>query len=121
MKNKGVEISAGTRGSFSEDFSYSFNANVSYAKNSMVEVFQTDAERNNPNRTRVGQPFGTPYGFKSLGLFSTADDVNGDGIVDAQDGYNIQQFGALHPGDIRYADLSGPNGDRKSTRLNSSH
>lgn len=110
MKNRGFELSAGTRGSFSEDFSYSLNANVSYAKNSMIEVFQSDAEANNPNRTRVGQPFGTPYGFKSLGMFSTSDDTNGDGIVNAQDGYNVQQFGDLHPGDIRYADLSGPNG-----------
>jgi TonB-linked SusC/RagA family outer membrane protein len=110
MKNKGFEINIGTRRNINEDFNLSFNANASYAKNSMVEVFETDAERNNPNRTKVGRPFGTPYGYKSLGLFSTADDHNGDGIVDSQDGYNVQQFGILHPGDIIYADLNGPNG-----------
>lgn len=110
MKNKGFEVNIGTRRSINEDFNLSFNANASYAKNSMIEVFQTDAERNNPNRTKVGRPFGTPYGLKALGLFSTQDDRNGDGIIDGQDGYNVQQFGILHPGDIKYADLSGPDG-----------
>lgn len=110
MKNRGFEINIGTRKRINDNFNFSLNANASYAKNSMIEVFQTEGERNNPNRTRVGRPFGTPYGFKSLGLFSTQDDRNGDGVIDSKDGYNINQFGILHPGDIKYADLSGPNG-----------
>src|SRR5690606_11997649 len=110
MKNNGFELNIGTRKSISTDFEYSISGNVSYAKNSMIEVFQTDAERLNPNRTLVGRPFGTPYGYKSLGLFSTSDDKNGDGIINGEDGYNVNQFGELHPGDIRYADLSGPDG-----------
>lgn len=110
MTNRGFEVNAGVRGSVGDQFHWSLNANASYAKNRMVEVFQTDAERNNPNRTRVGRPFGTPYGYQSLGLFSVADDINGDGFIDGADGYDIAQFGVLHPGDIRYADLSGPNG-----------
>jgi hypothetical protein len=85
-------------------------ANFSYAKNKMVEVYETDAQRNNPNRTLVGRQYNTPFGYKSLGLFSTDDDMNGDGIINSDDGYNIIQFGDLHPGDIRYADLSGPDG-----------
>ncbi len=76
----------------------------------MIEVFQTDAQRENPNRTRVGQPYGSPYGYKSLGLFSMDDDKNGDGIINEEDDYKIRQFGELHPGDIQYADLSGPDG-----------
>jgi hypothetical protein len=44
-------------------------------------------------------------------LFSTAEDTNGDNIINSTDGYNITQFGTLRPGDIKYADLSGPNGD----------
>lgn len=109
MKNRGFEVNVGTRGTIN-DFNFAFNANASYSKNRMIEVFQSDADRNNPNRTRVGRPFGTPYGLKSLGLFTTQDDLNKDGIIDSQDGYNVEQFGPLHPGDIKYADLSGPNG-----------
>lgn len=110
MTNRGFEVNAGVRGNAGESFDWSLTANASFARNKMVEVFQTDAERDNPNRTRVGRPFGTPYGYKSLGLFSTDDDSNGDGVIDGADGYDVAQFGVLHPGDIRYADLSGPDG-----------
>jgi hypothetical protein len=54
--------------------------------------------------------FGVPFGYHALGLFTKADDKNGDGIINSADGYNITQFGDLHPGDIKYADISGPNG-----------
>lgn len=110
MSSNGVEINLGTRKRISKDLDFSLNANASYSINRMLEVFQTDAEAKNPNRTLVGRQFGTPYGFKSLGLFSSSDDKNGDGIVGAADGYNVVQFGDLHPGDIKYADLSGPDG-----------
>ncbi len=110
MANRGLEVNVGVRGKPSDSFDWSLTANASFSRNRMIEVFQTDAERDNPNRTRVGRPFGTPYGYKSLGLFSTSDDTNGDGIIDGQDGYDIRQFGELHPGDIQYADLSGPDG-----------
>jgi hypothetical protein len=86
------------------------NGNFSYAKNEIVQDFQTEAQSLNPNRTTVGKPYQTPFGYKSLGLFSTADDTNNDGVINSSDGYDVQQFGNLHPGDIRYADLSGPNG-----------
>ena len=110
MDNNGFEVGLGTQKMWDNGFRFSLNANLSYAENNMLEVFQSDAERDNPNRTRVGRPFGTPYGYKSLGLFSTADDTNGDGIINSTDGYNVVQFGDLHPGDVRYADLSGPDG-----------
>ncbi|WP_243406353.1 SusC/RagA family TonB-linked outer membrane protein [Siphonobacter curvatus] len=110
MNSDGVELNIGTRRKIGKDIDFSVNANLTYSINRMLEVFQTDAEARNPNRTKVGRQFGTPYGYKSMGLFKTSDDVNGDGVIDAKDGYNVTQFGALHPGDIRYADLSGPDG-----------
>lgn len=110
MKGKGVEIVLGTQQRYANGLDFSIQANFTYATNSMQEVFETDAERANPNRTKVGRPYQTPYGYKSDGLFQLSDDINGDGVIDAEDGYNVVQFGALHPGDIRYVDLSGPNG-----------
>jgi TonB-linked SusC/RagA family outer membrane protein len=110
MKNNGIEINASSVYNVNDDLVIGISANFSYAKNQMIEVFQTDAQANNPNRTLVGQPYGTPYGYKSLGLFTTDEDTNGDGIINSADGYNVEQFGELHPGDIKYADLSGPDG-----------
>lgn len=110
MSNRGFELSLGTNHQFENGLKLGLNGNVSYAKNRMIQVFETAATFNNPNRRRTDRPFGTPFGYKALGIFSTADDTNSDGIINEVDGYKVKQFGVLHPGDIRYADLSGPDG-----------
>ena len=110
MKNQGIEVTAGTTHQFANGLRIGINGNFSYARNKMLQIFETSATRNNPNRSRTGRAFGTPFGYHALGLFSTADDKNNDGIINPADGYNVIQFGNLHPGDIKYADLSGPDG-----------
>jgi len=111
MSNNGIEINIGTRKKLSNGMELSISGNLSYSMNKMLEVFETAAQRSNPNRTLTGQPFGTPYGYQALGLFTSAEDKNSDGIIDAaNDGYTVVQFGVLHPGDIKYADLSGAAG-----------
>jgi hypothetical protein len=72
----------------------------------MIRVFETAATYDNLNRRRTGRPINTPFGYHALGLFSTADDKNGDGIVNAADGYDVVQFSELHPGDIKYDDVN---------------
>jgi TonB-linked SusC/RagA family outer membrane protein len=110
MKNQGFEFSIGSRKELQNGLKLGLDVNLNLAKNKMVKVFETSATFNNPNRRRTGQPYGAPFGYHALGLFSTADDKNGDGIINTADGYNIVQFGELHPGDIKYQDISGPNG-----------
>jgi hypothetical protein len=111
MDNFGFELTLGSRHDFQNGLRLNFSGNLSMARNKMVEVYETAATFNNPNRKRTGRPYLAQFGYKSLGLFTTADDVNGDGIINSADGYNVTQFGTLRPGDIKYADLSGPNGD----------
>ncbi len=72
----------------------------------MLQIFETSATLNNPNRSRTGRAYQTPFGLHAIGIFTTADDKDGDGIIDAKDGYNVTQFGTLHPGDIKYADIN---------------
>ncbi|SEW28731.1 TonB-linked outer membrane protein, SusC/RagA family [Chitinophaga sp. YR573] len=110
MENHGIEITVATKHEFSNGLHVGISGNFSYARNKMLQIFETSATRNNPNRSRTGRPFGTPFGYHAIGLFSTSDDKNNDGLINAADGYNVTQFGALHPGDIKYADLSGPDG-----------
>ncbi|MDO1499027.1 hypothetical protein Q2T40_01380 [Winogradskyella maritima] len=90
MDNNGFEFSIGTQKDWDNGLRLAITANMSHAENNMIEVFQSDAQAANPNRTRVGRPFGTPYGFKSLGLFTTAEDINGDGVINTTDGYNVE-------------------------------
>jgi TonB-linked SusC/RagA family outer membrane protein len=106
MSNHGFELTLGTQHSFHNGLQLGLNGNFSYAKNKLLQVFETAATRNNPNRSRTGKAYKTPFGYKALGLFKTSDDKNGDGNIDASDGYNITQFGTLHPGDVKYADLN---------------
>jgi hypothetical protein len=110
MQSSGVEFSIGSNHQLKNGLRLGFNGNLSYATNKMLQVFETAATRNNPNRSRTGRPTGAQFGYKTLGLFGVSDDKNGDGIINATDGYNITQFGVLHPGDIRYADIGGPDG-----------
>jgi TonB-linked SusC/RagA family outer membrane protein len=110
MDNYGFELTLGSRKEFQNGLRLNLSGNISIAKNKMVETFETKATYDNPNRRRTGRAFNTVFGYKSLGFFTTAEDVNGDGLINAADGYNITQWGALHPGDIKYADLSGPDG-----------
>ena len=119
MENNGIELSLGTNYKFTNGLRLGINGNVSYAKNKMIKVFETAATRNNPNRSRTGRPFGTQFGYKTDGLFSTDDDKNDDGIINAADGYNVAQFGTLHPGDIRYIDIAGPNGGAPDGKIDS--
>src|SRR5690606_5618518 len=107
MENKGFEVTLGTHKTWDSGLSLAVSANYSYSKNSQIEVFQSDAQAENPNRTLVGRQFGNTFGYRSLGLFTTAEDINNDGIIDAADGYEVTQFGELHPGDIKYADIDG--------------
>ncbi|MBN2666130.1 MAG: TonB-dependent receptor [Bacteroidales bacterium] len=110
MDNYGFELQLGTRRSLQSGLDFNVMANLSIAKNKMVETFETAATYDNPNRRRTGRPYGTVFGYQALGLFSLSDDKNSDGIIDAEDGYNIAQWGTLHPGDIKYEDISGPEG-----------
>lgn len=110
MKNHGFEITAGSQYQFKNGLKLGLSGNFSYARNTMVQVFESQVTKNDPRRARTGRPLNTVFGYHSLGLFSQADDKNKDGIIDAADGYTVAQFGTLHPGDIKYADVSGPNG-----------
>ena len=110
MDNYGFELTLGSRKQFQNGLMLDINGNISIARNKMVQTYETAATYDNPNRRRTGRAYQTNFGYKALGFFSTSDDTNSDGIINSTDGYNITQWGVLHPGDIRYADLSGPDG-----------
>ena len=108
MNNHGIELTVGANSrEFSNGLKLGVKGTFSYSRNKMEQVFESDATYNNPRRRRTGRAFGTPFGYHALGLFTTEDDKNGDGIINSADGYNVEQFGTLHPGDIKYADLNG--------------
>jgi len=111
MENTGIEISAGTQHRFANGLQLGLTGNFTYANNKVLQIYESSATYDNPNRRRTGRQLNAQFGYKSLGLFHLSDDKNGDGKIDAADGYNITTtWGTLRPGNIKYADLSGPNG-----------
>jgi len=111
MESSGIEITAGTQHRFANGLQLSLNGNFTYANNKTIQVFESAATYNNPNRRRTGRALNSQFGYKSDGLFHLSDDKNGDGKITSADGYNIvTTWGDLRPGNIKYVDLSGPNG-----------
>ncbi len=101
MNSDGIEINVGTRKLVSKDLDFSLNTNVSYSINRMQEVFQTDARAKNPNRTRVGEGNSGHLWLQINGFVPGPPTIRtATGVIDAADGYNVTQFGALrgrHP------------------------
>ncbi|TQO39652.1 TonB-linked SusC/RagA family outer membrane protein [Arenibacter algicola] len=108
MKNRGIDITMGSSKSFDNGLRFGLDLNFTYAKNELVEVFENEATKDNPNRTRTGRQLGTQFGYEAIGLFQESDDLNGDGILQISE-YPVEQFGILRPGDIQYRDQNGDN------------
>lgn len=103
MKNEGIDLTLGSSFPVSKDLQVSITGNITYAKNTLLKVFETATTFNNPNRRITGKSLGTQFGFHALGFFQTADFDNG--ILNKN--IAVQPWGAVRPGDIRYEDLNG--------------
>ena len=109
MSNQGVELTLGSTKKLDNGIVLNFDGNLTFTKNKIIYNNENASQYANPNRRRTGRRLNAQFGYESMGLFSTADDKNNDNIINAADGYNIIQFGDLHPGDIRYKDQNGDN------------
>ncbi len=107
MSNHGVEFTLQSSHTFPNELRLDVTGTFTFARNKLLQVYETNATYNNPNRRQTGRPINTPFGLEALGYFK-ATDFNPDGSLKA--GIPVPTFGAIHPGDIQYADLSGPNG-----------
>ena len=98
VNNSGFEVELGHLNRINEDWRYSMNANLTYAKNKVI--FIDEPETDNANIRRTGLPLGTQFGLRALGLFQSQDEVDNAPT----------HFADTAPGDIRYADINGPDG-----------
>lgn len=103
MSNQGFDLTVSSVHDFSKDLQVSLSANMTYAKNKLLQVFEGPTTYNNPNRRITGRPLGTQFGFHALGYFQ-AEDFESDGSL--KSGIATQPWGAVQPGDIRYEDMN---------------
>jgi TonB-linked SusC/RagA family outer membrane protein len=104
MDNRGFDFTASSTCNFSKDLQVSLGANMTYAKNRLLQIFEGPTTFNNPNRRITGRPLGTQFGFESLGYFEAGDFESSGGL---KSGIATQPWGAVRPGDIRYKDMNG--------------
>lgn len=103
MDNRGFDFLINSDYVISNDFKVSLGGNFTYAKNRLIEVFETSTTYDNPNRRITGRPLGTRFGYESIGYFQVEDfDETGNLL----DGIAEQPWGQVFPGDVRYKDLN---------------
>ena len=98
VRNKGWELSL----SWSDrvnDFGYTISANLSDNRNEVIDLGDTGPWKGSNTYTEVGLPFNSIYGYESMGLFQSDQEV-----ADAP--FQNSRTGA---GDIRYKDQNNDN------------
>ena len=103
MVSEGFELNANYRGKIGEA-QFSFGTNLTkFLRNEVTGLGDGGEETiTNTNIISIGQPFRAYYGYKAIGIFQSINEIANSPV----------QFGnpATGPGDIIYADISGPDG-----------
>lgn len=101
LRNSGVEVTM-TYHKNKGEFTYDISANLATVSNKVLSLGSADQPLVGAGaKTVVGHEVGAHYGFVYDGIFQSQDDINN----------HATQFGAvLKPGDVKYKDISGPNG-----------
>ncbi|MCK9412024.1 MAG: SusC/RagA family TonB-linked outer membrane protein [Prolixibacteraceae bacterium] len=90
--NKGFDLGLNLHQSF-KDFSYHAGAQLSYAKNKIIE--QNEVYRPYDYLKRTGKSIGQAFGLQAIGFFNDAADI----VASPK-----QTYMAVSPGDIKYKD-----------------
>lgn len=107
MFNAGYEISADVKVLNTKDLQWSFGANIGHYNNEVTALPDGDIMTSIYGAnilTRVGESAGVFYGYKTEGVYSTAQSAQDDGL------YVVDDMGAKHyfeAGDMKYDDRSG--------------
>jgi len=102
VENNGLEFSVGYNKTVNSDFNFSVNANLTTVNNQVIDLGGSEIITGidlQSHRTAEGFEIGHFYGLQTDGLFQTQADIDS----------HATQTGAA-PGDIKFKDLSGPNG-----------
>ena len=98
VDNKGIELNLSHSGSIGK-LQYTIGGNLTKIWNKIVDLHGQDNQVSGYYVYKQGQSIGAFYMYKANGLFRDSADVA-----------NSAQNGTASPGDIKYADVSGPNG-----------
>ncbi len=102
VRNSGIEVTANWSDNLGEDFSYSIGGNITTIKNEVTslsgEPYLQTGTAEFPQRSIVGEPIYSFYGWEVEGVYQTQAEV---------DACEIAQANGLTMGDFKYADTNG--------------
>lgn len=102
VENTGFDLNIFHNNRIGKDFSYAINLNIAYVKNRITDLKGTEGE--DPDNKKLwrleGHPIGSFYGYKAIGYFNTDEELANE----------PKRTGTEKLGDIKYADISGPDG-----------
>lgn len=102
IRNSGLELAASWRGEITKDLSYTIGGNISTLKNEVRDLYgQTYINGGSAEfrqRSQVGEPLLSFYGYEVAGVYQNEAEVNADPIAVAN---------GLLPGDLKYKDQDG--------------
>ncbi|HTJ50029.1 MAG TPA: TonB-dependent receptor [Cyclobacteriaceae bacterium] len=110
IRNKGLEIEASYRKT-AGDFIFTISGNATFIKNRITKLqtpgsFLGTPYYGRPNqeitRSYVGHPYGTFYGWVADGLYQNQNQIDTDPNI-----ANDSRRADIHPGDVRFKDLTG--------------
>lgn len=108
INQKGFEVSADYSKKFNNDFTINLGASMTLNKTIVEE--QAEAPQLFANTSSTGKRYGQAFGYVANGFFQKSDDLDGDGTISEaemqQKGYPVQNFTTVHPGDVKYMDLT---------------
>jgi TonB-linked SusC/RagA family outer membrane protein len=111
IQNTGQEFAASWNQPFNKDFSINLSANITFIQNKVLAfddpsfTYIDATSQNNgeqDSRTIVGQPVGEFYGYIVKGVFQSYNQILSSPVQSS--------LGQVRPGDLIYADLTGPAG-----------
>jgi TonB-linked SusC/RagA family outer membrane protein len=117
IENKGLEISLNTR-PFVGKFSWDNDLQLTFNKNKLVSLSGTPATSiggygqwtDLVSLTEIGGPLYNFYGYKVVGIYQDKEDILNSPKQAAYPNDGNFKRSTVWPGDLKFADLSGPDG-----------
>lgn len=112
IENKGLEFALTTVNIRNEGtgFNWETNFNISFNRNEVTKLSDpsiTGVASGFASRLIVGQPLGAFYGYRVDHIFQTQEEID---ALNRASSTGLYQAALTRPGDIKFKDISGPNG-----------
>lgn len=120
IRNRGLEFSLTLHTIKKRDISWDTDLQLSFNQNTLVTLDGTDASflegygqwSDVVSRSKPGESLYNYFGYKVVGVYQDIEDIKSWATPEKYpaDGVSFSRTNTVYPGDLKFADLSGPDG-----------